>query len=410
MGPRGDDAGPIGAAVVGPDHDGLVGTVYPPGGTPRTGGTDRLESERPRPLERSPPMASDALSTRLIARVFATVAALCALVYVLFVVRSVLTLIVIAIFLATALGPPVDLLQRLRVPRALGILLVYLTIAASIVGIGLLFVPPVVSGVNSISRDAPTYIAKLRKSKAFRQYDNRYQISRKIQQEANNLPAQLSKQAGALSSVTVGVFSAVFQLITVLTIAFFLLLDGKRLVQGLLRFGRPAQAARLEIIARDIYHSVTGYVAGNLAISVVAGTVALVTLLILGVPFAVPLAVLMAFFDLIPLVGASIGAIIIGVVTLFTHFPTATLVWVVVQLIYQQVESSVLVPIVYRRTISVNGLLTIVSVLLGAQLLGILGALVAIPVAGAIQIIAKHFWRAREERVGEVATERSTVP
>ncbi len=73
-------------------------------------------------------------------------------------------------------------------------------------------------------------------------------------------------------------------------------------------------------------------------------------------------------------------------------------------------ESSVLVPIVYRRTISVNGLLTIVSVLLGAQLLGILGALVAIPVAGAIQIIAKHFWRAREERVGEVATERSTVP
>jgi len=83
---------------------------------------------------------------------------------------------------------------------------------------------------------------------------------------------------------------------------------------------------------------------------------------------------------------------------------------VVVQLIYQQVESSVLVPIVYRRTISVSGLLTIVSVLLGAQLLGILGALVAIPVAGAIQIIAKHFWRAREERVGEVATERSTVP
>ncbi|GAC1436187.1 MAG: AI-2E family transporter [Solirubrobacteraceae bacterium] len=354
-------------------------------------------------------MRSEGPSTRLIVRVFATVAALCALVFVLYLVRSVLGLIAISIFLATALGPPVDLLERIRVPRALGILVVYLAIAASIVGIGLLFVPPVVSGVDSISRDAPGYIAKARKNKTFRQYDNRYKITKKIQQEASNLPSQLSKQAGALSNVTVGVFSAIFQLITVLTIAFFFLLDGGRMVRALLRFARPSQAAQLEEVARDIYRSVAGYVAGNLAISLIAGTVALVTLLILGVPYAVPLAVLMAFFDLIPLVGATIGAIIVGLVTLFTDFPTATIVWAVVQLIYQQVESSVLVPIVYRRTINVSGLLTVVAVLLGADLLGILGALVAIPVAGAVQILAQHIWSTRGERPIEVATETSTL-
>jgi predicted PurR-regulated permease PerM len=138
-------------------------------------------------------------------------------------------------------------------------------------------------------------------------------------------------------------------------------------------------------------------------ISVVAGTVALATLLILGVPFAAPLAVLMAFFDLIPLVGATVGAIVIGIVTLFADFPTATIVWIVVQLVYQQLESSVLVPIIYRRTVNVSGLLTIVAVLMGASLLGILGALVAIPVAGAIQIVTQEVWRSRHNPGGVLA-------
>jgi predicted PurR-regulated permease PerM len=334
-------------------------------------------------------------STQQIARIFATVAALAAVLYVLYLVRSVIWLVAIAVFVATALGPAVDLVARARLPRALSIVVVYLAIAASFVGIGTLFVPPLVSGVKSIASDAPTYIAQLRENRTLRQYDNRYHITQKIQTEAANLPSQLGQSAGALSNVTVGVFSAIFQLITVLTIAFLLLLDGERLFNAILRVARPAHAARLAAISADIYRSVAGYVAGNLAISIIAGVVSLVTLLILGVPFAVPLAVLMAFFDLIPLVGATIGAIIVGIVTLFTDFPTATIVWVIVQLIYQQIESSVLVPIVYRRTVNVSGLLTVVAVLMGAQLLGILGALIAIPVAGGIQIIAQELWKAR---------------
>jgi predicted PurR-regulated permease PerM len=238
-------------------------------------------------------------------------------------------------------------------------------------------------------------VVKLRKNRTLREYDNRYKITQKLNAEAARLPERLGQSAGALSNVTVGVFSAIFQLITVLTIAFFLLLDGERLYSAALRVVRPHQSARLEAVSASIYRSVAGYVLGNLAISVIAGVVSLVTLLILGVPFAVPLAVLMAFFDLIPLVGATIGAILVGIVTLFVDFPTATIVWAIVQLVYQQVESSVLVPVVYRRTVNVSALLTVVAVLMGAQLLGILGALIAIPVAGAIQIVAQEVWRNR---------------
>jgi len=342
-------------------------------------------------------------STRLIVRVFATVGALCGLVYLLYLVRSVLGLIAIATFLAMALGPAVDLLDRRWFPRAAAIVVVYLVIAAGIFGIGTLFVPPVVSGVNSLSQNAPAYVAKLRKNKQFRKYDNQYKITAKINEEAAKLPQQLSKAAGALGSVTVSVFTTIAKLITVLTIAFFLLLDGERLFRVALRTFRPTQHAALETMAGQIYNGVAGYVIGNVAISVIAGTVALTTLLILGVPYAAPLAVLMAFFDLIPLVGATVGAIVIGLVTLFTNFPTATIVWVIVQLIYQQLESSVLVPVVYRRTVNVSGLLTIVAVLIGAQLLGILGALVAIPVAGAVQIVTQQVWRSRHNPGGVLA-------
>src|SRR5262249_24400400 len=155
-------------------------------------------------------------------------------------------------------------------------------------------------------------------------------------------------------------------------------------------------------IASDIYRSISGYVAGNLLISVIAGTVTYATLTILGVPFAVPLSVLMAFLDLIPLVGATLGGVAIGIVTAFNDFPTSTIGWVSVFMVYQQVENNVIQPIVYRRTVDVAPLLVIIAILIGGSLLGILGALVAIPIAAAIQIIIRDVWRAEREAPKDV--------
>jgi predicted PurR-regulated permease PerM len=348
------------------------------------------------PLETPPPASPSrpvvTLSTRTIVRVFFTIAALAVLLDLIYQVRSVLLLVFIALFLAVALGPAVDALVRRHLPRALAILLVYLGIMGAIVGVGLLIVPPVVTQVEQLSTDIPGYVADLRQNKTFRDYDNRYQLSAKLNKQAATLPSRLGDAAGALSSVTVGVFSVLVQLITVLTMTFFLLLDGGRVMDFVLRVRGTQAEGRLRRLAEDIYRSTAGYVAGNLVISVIAGLTTFIALSILGVPFAVPLAVLMAFLDLIPLVGASIAGLIIGIVTAFTDFPTATIVWAVVFIVYQQVENNVLQPLVYKRTVSVSPLLVIVSILIGSSLLGVLGALVAIPVAAAIQIVLKDLW------------------
>src|SRR5947209_1956190 len=336
--------------------------------------------------------ASTGPSARAIAKVGIVVAVVVGLLYLAYLIRGVLELVFIAAFLAVAIGPAVAFFSRRRVPRSLSILLVYLLIAASIVGIGLLIVPPAVKQVDGLANDIPRYLRDLRKDKTFRKYDQRYKITQKLNEQARKLPSRLGDAAGELRAVTVGVFGALVKLITVLTMTFFFLRDGGRLLRFLLDRSGSSRARRLGGIASDIYEAVSGYVAGNLLISVVAGLTTYVTLAVLGVPFAVPLAVLMAFFDLIPLVGATIGAIAIGIVTLFHDFPTATIVWIVVQVVYQQVENNLVQPVVYRRTVDVHPLLVIVAVLIGGNLAGVLGALVAIPIAASIQIVVRDIW------------------
>jgi predicted PurR-regulated permease PerM len=310
-------------------------------------------------------------------------------------VRSVLVLVFVAGFLAIALGPPVDFLQRRGLRRSFAILMVYLGIAASIVGVGLLIVPPVVDQVNGLSKDIPGYVKDLRKSKTFRKYDDKYDISKKLNEQAAKLPSKLGSAASTLQDVTVGVFGALVKLVTVLTMTFFLLVDGGKILRFLLRIRGPTEEERLRAVFEDIYRSTAGYVAGNLLISLIAGVTTYVTLSLLNVPFAAPLAVLMAFLDLIPLVGATIGGVVIGIVTLFNDFPTATIVWVVVLVVYQQAENNLLQPLIYRRTVDVSPLLVIIAILIGSTLLGVLGALVAIPVAAALQIMVRDVWQSR---------------
>jgi predicted PurR-regulated permease PerM len=316
----------------------------------------------------------------------------------------------IAIFLAVALGPAVGFFRRRGIPKGLSILLVYVLITASIVGVGLLIVPPIVTQVDQLAKDIPGYVKDLRKNKQFKKYDDKYHISEKINEQAAKLPSHLGEAAGALKSITVGVFGAIVQLVTVLTMTFFLLLDGERIAGFLLRLRGPENEQRYRAIASDVYRSIAGYVAGNLMISVIAGLVAYFTMLILDVPFAVPLAVLMAFLDLIPLVGATLGGVAIGIVTAFNDFPTDTIIWAIVFIVYQQIENNVIQPVIYRKTVDVPPLMVIVAILIGGSLLGILGALVAIPIAATIQIIVRDVWLHRKDTPGDVVLPASAAP
>jgi predicted PurR-regulated permease PerM len=339
------------------------------------------------------------ISTRTIVRVFFTLVILVVLLYVLYLVRSVVGLVCIAIFLSVALGPAVDRIKRLKLPRAASILAVFLGMFFAIFLIGLIVVPPIVNEVEAFAGDVPSYIDDIRSNKTLREYDDKYKITKKLEEQAKNLPSKLGQAAGALQAVTVGVFSTVIQLVTVLTITFFLLLDGGRIVNFILAQVRSEHQDRLRQVAADIYSATGGYVAGALALATAAGIGTYIVLSILGVPFAVPLAVLMAFFDLIPLVGSTIGGVLVGVVTVFGDFPGDTIIWVIYVVAYQQVENSVFQPFVYRRAVNLHPLAVITAILVGSTLLGVLGALVAIPIAAAIQIALKDLWQNRSSAV-----------
>jgi predicted PurR-regulated permease PerM len=340
--------------------------------------------------------AEAAPSVRAIARVVLVTVAILAGLYLLYQLRTVITLILVAVFFALAIAPAVNWLHRHHVPRWLAILLVYFSIAAGIFGIGLLVVPPLIEGINDLSDDLPGYIEDLRENETFREYDDEYDITDKLQEQAEDLPSRLGDAAGTLRDVTVGVFSRFVQLFSILVITFFLLMEGNRILEFVYRQLSPQREVRMRRIAHDVSSAISGYVFGAFVISTLNGFVSYITLTILDIPFAVPLAILMAFFGLVPLVGATIGGILVGiVVALAGNFPADLIAWAIVLIVYQQVENNLIQPLVYGRAVQVHPLIILIGVLVGASLLGILGALVAIPGSAAIQSVVRDWWHFR---------------
>jgi predicted PurR-regulated permease PerM len=339
------------------------------------------------------------VSNRDIVRILLVAIAVLAALYFLYLIRSVLGLLFIALFLAIALAPAVEFFARRGVPRTVAILLTYFALLAGVFGIGLAVVPPIVTGVNDFVKNVPTYVDDLRHSKTFRKYDDKYKITPQLRKQAQKLPTHISDAVSGLRSVTVGVFGALVQLVTILVMAFFMLLDGRRFFAFLMRELGPHRAERMERIGEDVYSAVAGYVAGNVLISVIAGLGAYVMMKILNIPFAVPLAVLVGLFDLIPLVGSTIAGAIVGIVAAIVGFPGKLIAWVVYVIVYQQVENNVLQPVIYKRTVQIHPLLVIVAVLIGGTLLGVLGALLAIPIAATVQILVKEWWDWRKGRL-----------
>jgi predicted PurR-regulated permease PerM len=339
---------------------------------------------------------ASAASSRLIAKIVLVACGVLAGLYLLYLIREVIGLVLIAVFFALAIAPAVNWLNDRKVPRWIAILIVYLGIAGGIVGIGLLVVPPIVNGVNDLSDDLPGYIDDLNKNETFRDYNEKYDIVPKLKEQADELPSKLGDAVGTLRDVTVGVFDRFVQLFSILVITFLLLMDGPKILEFAYRQMPPEREARLRSVASDVSDAISGYVFGNFVISILASLVTYITLTILDVPFAVPLAVLFGFFDLIPLIGATLGGILVGiVVALAGDFPIALIIWIAVLIGYQQIENYLIQPVVYGRTVQIHPLVVIVAVLIGAALLGILGVLVAIPAAAAIQSVVRDWWRFR---------------
>jgi predicted PurR-regulated permease PerM len=336
-----------------------------------------------------------ALSARAIARVVLIIVGVLVTLYLLYQLRQPITWLVISIFLAVALSRPVNYLNRFM-KRGLAIATVYLGMLGVIVALGLLLIPPIVTQVNDLADNAPKYAQDARdwveKNKTLRKLEDDYDITQKLEEEAGKLPSKLGGAAGLLSDVGIGIVNKLFAMITILVMTAFLLASGGRWVDEFVDAQPAARGRRLRKIFDDVAAAVSGYVSGALLVSFIDGLLAFIVLTILGVPFAPALAVVMGVMSLIPLVGATIGAVLVGIVTLFHNFPTATIIWTIWAIIYQQIENSFVQPQVQRRTVQVHPFVVLVSVLFGATLLGILGALLAVPAAASVQILIKD-WR-----------------
>ncbi|MDQ3103128.1 MAG: AI-2E family transporter [Actinomycetota bacterium] len=339
----------------------------------------------------------------MVAKVVLVAALVVAGLYSVYLIRDVIGLVLISVFFALAIAPPVERLDELGLPRWLAILVVYLAIAAAIVGIGLLIVPPLVEGIDGLSEDIPSYVEDLRQNETFREYDDRYDITSSIEEQAAELPSRLGDAAGTLRDVTVGVFSSFVQLFSILVITFFLMIEGKRLLAFFYRQLPPEREKRLHVVADDISDAISGYVFGAFVIAILAGGITFITLSALSVPFALPLAIIFGFFCLIPLVGATIGGILVAIVVAFTSFPVGLLIWVAVLVVYQQVENNLIVPKVYGTVVRIHPLAVIIAILIGATLLGVLGALIAIPAAAAVQAVVRDFWEYSDRNLGRLA-------
>ena len=330
-----------------------------------------------------------------VVRVVLILAASAVFLYLVWRVRGVIRLVGISLFFALALMPIVDAIDsRIRAPRGLIILSVYVVLIAAVLVIGYVVVPSLVKQVEQIAHDAPRYAADLRHNATLRRYDDRYHITAKLVRDARRLPQMLGRLAGPLKDVTVEAASFIGQVTTVLAISFLLVLHGREYVKlGLALSARSEPRYRQLII--DVNKAVAQYVLGNIVISGLATIATWIVLTILGVPYALALAIVVGFFDLIPLVGATLGAIFVALATVPVDFPTATIVWLAFIIVWQRFEDYVVQPLVYGKALRVNPIVTIVSVLAGASLLGVLGALLAIPIAAAIQIVLRDWWTHR---------------
>jgi predicted PurR-regulated permease PerM len=337
---------------------------------------------------------------RAIVRTVIVVVAVLLFLYLIYLLRRPIGWLLIAAFIAVALSRPVNHLDR-YMRRGFAITIVYIGLLLVPIGIGALVIPPVITSVENFATNAPRYAEDARKyiekNKQLRTLQDKYDIAGEIEKKAGQLPAKIGTAAGLLGDIGLGIVNSIFTLVTILILTAFMLGSGRRWIALIVEYQPPYRAERLRRVADDVASAIGNYVAGALLQALVAGFTAYIVMTILGIPFRGPLAVLIGIFDLIPLVGATIGAIVVGIVTLFVDFPTATIVWVVFSIVYQQVENSVIQPRIQKRAVDVEPFLVLIAVLFGATLLGVVGALVAVPTAAAIQILIREWLHYRQD-------------
>jgi predicted PurR-regulated permease PerM len=339
------------------------------------------------------PTQSEHVPVRTIAATIGMVLATAAILLLGWEVRRILTWIVVAALLSILLGPVTDLVQRrLHLRRSLATLVVFLGGLLLLAGIVTVFVRPIAKEGPELVDRAPAYVAQAQAGKGpVGSLIKRYHLVEWVTRNQTRLREAGTRLTAPALAVVRSVFATIVGLVTILVLTFLMLVEGPKLIAGWLAALPEQRQEHVRRVAADCSKAVVGYMTGNLLISVIAGTLTFVVLWVLGVPYKGVAALFVGFADLIPLVGATLGAVVaIGVAAL--HSPVAALVVLGFFVVYQQAENHLLQPVIMSRTVQLNALAVLVSVLIGVELFGFLGALLAIPVAGVISVISRDLY------------------
>ena len=311
--------------------------------------------------------------------------------------RGVIILIVVSLFLAIGLNPVVEWLMSHGLRRGLAIALVFFAVIGAFVGFGFAVVPPAAEQSNAFVKELPTYLDDLRKNGTVRQFDEDYGVIQRAKDYVTT--GDLGQRVfGGLVGVGRVVLNAAFGALSVLIMTLYFLAALPSMKRQGYRLVPASRRERVQLLTDEILTRIGGFVSGAFTVAFVAGITSYAFLLITGMPYALALAVFVALLDLIPLVGATIAAVAVSAIG-FTESAAVGVACVIFYVAYQQFENYVVYPRVMRRAVDVPAPVTVVAVLLGGALLGIVGALLAIPTAAALLLVVRQVAIPRMDRV-----------
>jgi predicted PurR-regulated permease PerM len=313
---------------------------------------------------------------------------------------TTITLVVVAFFLTLALNPLVEWLTRQSVARGLAVAVVFMGVVVVFALLGLLVVPPVVTQGSDLLQKAPDWIDQVLNSDFVRRLDREYDVVDRIQSEATKRLSDgnfISSVFGGVLGVGAAVVGGVFQTFTVLVLTLFLLASFPRVKQAAYAMVPASRRPRVMSLSEEIMRRTGSYAIGQVAVATINAVCSWIMMVVVGIPYAAVLAVAVGFLGLIPMVGATIGAAVVCTVALFDE-PRKAVIALVYYVVYQQLENYVVAPRIMQRTVSVPGAVTVVAALAGGTLLGVLGALLAIPVAAGLLLLYEEVLLPRQRR------------
>jgi predicted PurR-regulated permease PerM len=343
------------------------------------------------------------------ARTLLVLVAFGALVALVLLSAGTLLSIFLAGILALGLDPVVARLVRRGWGRGRAALVVFAGLFASVFALVVVTAGPVWDEIVEFVQSLPELWDELTSSAAFQELSSTAGFDDKVRKALADIAAELPEAATTLLGAAGGIFGSVLSLVTLTFLALFLLMERPTITDWLFGFTAPAVEARWRPVLDDSIQAVSSSLIGNVAISVVAAVVAGVSAWIFGLPFPIVLAVITGLLDLIPQVGATIAAVILVLVAL-TVSPVAAVAMAVIQLIYQQVENYIVYPIVYREAVELSPFTTIVAVLIAGSLLGVVGAILAVPFAAIVKVVLREAGSPRRARMAALRAQQAGSP